>query len=185
MMTHRLWRTAVPATLFGLGIVGLLGATPAIAEADRSVGCSHARAKGHHGSAATLVDIASSSESFETLTAALQAAGLVDILNGEEKFTVFAPTDEAFAALPEGALDALLLPENQDQLIQILTYHVVPGEVRAADLSTGAVATVEGQTVQVTVEDGVTVNSATVIQADIEASNGIIHVIDAVLLPPQ
>jgi uncharacterized surface protein with fasciclin (FAS1) repeats len=109
---------------------------------------------------------------------------LVDTLNGEGPFTVFAPTDEAFAALPAGVLDALLLPENKDVLTQILTYHVVPGEVLAADVTDGDVATVEGQSVTLSTADGVTVNGANVIQADVVTSNGVIHAIDAVLLPP-
>ena len=132
----------------------------------------------------TIVDVASSTEGFSTLVAAVSAAGLVDTLNGEGPFTVFAPTDEAFAALPAGVLDALLLPENKDVLTQILTYHVVPGEVLAADVTDGDVATVEGQSVTLSTADGVTVNGANVIQADVVTSNGVIHAIDAVLLPP-
>lgn len=132
----------------------------------------------------TIVDVASSTEGFSTLVAAVSAAGLVDTLNGEGPFTVFAPTDEAFAALPAGVLDALLLPENKDVLTQILTYHVVPGQVMAADVTDGEVATVEGQSVTLSTADGVTVNGANVIQADVVTSNGVIHAIDAVLLPP-
>ena len=132
----------------------------------------------------TIVDVASSTEGFSTLAAAVSAAGLVDTLNGEGPFTVFAPTDDAFAALPAGVLDALLLPENKDVLTQILTYHVVPGQVMAADVTDGDVATVEGQAVTLSTADGVTVNGAKVIQADVVTSNGVIHAIDAVLLPP-
>ena len=132
----------------------------------------------------TIVDVASSTEGFSTLVAAVSAAGLVDTLNGEGPFTVFAPTDEAFAALPAGVLDALLLPENKDVLTQILTYHVVSGQVMAADVTDGEVATVEGQSVTLSTADGVTVNGAKVIQADVVTSNGVIHAIDAVLLPP-
>jgi uncharacterized surface protein with fasciclin (FAS1) repeats len=132
----------------------------------------------------TIVDVASSTEGFSTLAAAVSAAGLVDTLNGEGPFTVFAPTDDAFAALPAGVLDALLLPENKDVLTQILTYHVVPGQVMAADVTDGDVATVEGQSVTLSTADGVTVNGAKVIQADVVTSNGVIHAIDAVLLPP-
>lgn len=135
-------------------------------------------------SAGTIVDVASTTEGFSTLVAALTAAGLVDTLNGEGPFTVFAPTDEAFAALPPGVLDALLLPENKEVLTQILTYHVVPGEVMAADVTDGDVATVEGQNVTLSTADGVTINGAKVIQADVVADNGVIHVIDAVILPP-
>ena len=132
----------------------------------------------------TIVEVASSTEGFSTLVAAVSAAGLVDTLNGEGPFTVFAPTDDAFAALPAGVLDALLLPENKDVLTQILTYHVVPGQVMAADVTDGEVATVEGQSVTLSTADGVTVNGAKVIQADVVTSNGVIHAIDAVLLPP-
>lgn len=121
---------------------------------------------------------------FETLAAALEAADLVEVLQGEGPFTVFAPTDEAFAALPEGTLEDLLKPENKEQLVSILTYHVVPGAVLSTDLESGEVETVEGSTVMVEVsETGVTVDEANVISADIEASNGVIHVIDAVILP--
>lgn len=135
--------------------------------------------------AGTIVEVASGTEGFGTLVAAVDAAGLVDTLNGEGPFTVFAPTDEAFAALPPGLLDALLLPENKETLAKILTYHVVPGTVMAADVTDGDVATVEGQTVTLSTADGVTVNGAKVIQADVVASNGVIHVIDAVILPPD
>ena len=136
-------------------------------------------------SAGTIVDIASTTDGFGTLVTAVSAAGLVDTLNGEGPFTVFAPTDEAFAALPPGVLDALLLPENKDTLTKILTYHVVPGQVLAADVTDGDVATVEGQTVTLSTVDGVTVNGAKVIQADVVGSNGVIHAIDAVILPPD
>lgn len=135
--------------------------------------------------AGTVVDIASTTDGFGTLVTAVSAADLVDTLNGEGPFTVFAPTDEAFAALPAGVLDALLLPENKDVLAKILTYHVVSGDVRAADVTDGDVATVEGQTVTLSTADGVTVNGARVIQADVVASNGVIHAIDAVILPPD
>jgi uncharacterized surface protein with fasciclin (FAS1) repeats len=132
----------------------------------------------------TIVDVAVANGSFETLVAAVQAAGLVDTLSGEGPFTVFAPTDEAFAALPEGLVDALLLPENIEVLKTILTYHVVSGAVFAADVTTGDVATVESSTIALEVSDaGVTVNGANVVTADVEASNGVIHVIDQVLVP--
>ena len=133
----------------------------------------------------TIVDIAAGAADFSTLVAAATAAGLVDTLNGEGPFTVFAPTDEAFAALPPDLVDALLLPENKDVLAKILTYHVVPGTVMAADIADGDVATVEGQNVTLSTMDGVTVNGARVIQADIVASNGVVHVIDAVIVPPD
>jgi len=133
----------------------------------------------------TIVDVASGADGFSTLVAAVSAAGLVDTMNGPGPFTVFAPTDEAFAALPPGVLDALLLPENKQTLVKILTYHVVPGTVLAADVMDGEVATVEGQNVTLSTADGVTINGAKVIQADVMADNGVIHVIDAVILPPD
>lgn len=132
-----------------------------------------------------IVDTAIASGSFNTLVTALQAAELVDTLKGEGPFTVFAPTDEAFAALPEGTLEKLLQPENKETLVKILTYHVVAGSVMSGDLSSGAVATVEGSEVMVEVGDMVTVGGATVTTPDISATNGVIHVIDQVILPPD
>lgn len=131
-----------------------------------------------------LVDTAVGAGSFTTLVAAVEAAGLVDTLKGDGPFTVFAPTDEAFAALPEGTVDALLQPENKDQLIAILTYHVVPGKVMSTDLSDGMTATtVQGGDLTVDLSDGVKINQASVATADVEASNGVIHVVDTVILP--
>jgi uncharacterized surface protein with fasciclin (FAS1) repeats len=135
--------------------------------------------------AGTIVDVASNTDGFSTLVAAVTAADLAETLSGEGPFTVFAPTDDAFAALPEGVLDALLLPENKDVLAKILTYHVVAGQVMAADVTDGDVPTVEGQTIALSTADGVSVNGAKVIQADVVADNGVIHVIDAVILPPD
>jgi uncharacterized surface protein with fasciclin (FAS1) repeats len=134
----------------------------------------------------TIVDLASKDPAnFSTLVAAINAAGLVETLNGEGPFTVFAPTNEAFAALPAGVLDALLLPENKDALVKILTYHVVPGTVLAADIADGdvVIATVEGQNVLFSTSNGVTVNGFDVLFEDVIAGNGVIHVIDAVLVP--
>ncbi len=131
----------------------------------------------------TIVDIATSAGSFNTLTAALKAADLVGVLEGEGPFTVFAPTDEAFAALPEGTLEKLLKPENKEQLVKILTYHVVAGSVLSTDLKTGQVPTVEGSDVKIQLGNGVKVNDAQVVKADIKASNGVIHVIDKVIIP--
>jgi len=132
----------------------------------------------------TIVDVASGAGNFGTLVAAVTAAELVETLSGEGPFTVFAPTDEAFAALPAGVVDALLLPENKALLAQILTYHVVSGKVMAADVTDSDVATVEGQTIKLSTASGVTVNGATVVTADVAASNGVIHAIDQVILPP-
>ncbi|MES0861260.1 fasciclin domain-containing protein [Ruegeria sp. SCPT10] len=135
--------------------------------------------------AADIVDTAVSAGSFSTLVAAVQAAGLVDTLKGDGPFTVFAPTDEAFAALPEGTVESLLLPENKDQLVAILTYHVVPAKVMSGDIAgkRAKVLTVQGDRLSVNARNGVKVNGAEVVQADIEASNGVIHVIDEVILP--
>ena len=130
-----------------------------------------------------IVDTAVSADGFETLVAAVKAAGLVETLKGEGPFTVFAPTDEAFAALPEGTLESLLKPENKDKLAAILTYHVVAGKVMAADVKTMEVATVNGKKASIVVTDGVKIDNATVVKTDIECSNGVIHVIDAVLIP--
>lgn len=140
-----------------------------------------AQAGGHE---MDLVDTAAGNDAFETLVAAVTAAGLVDTLKGEGPFTVFAPTDEAFAALPEGTVENLLKPENKEQLVAILTYHVVPGKVASTDLTDDMTATtVQGGTVTIDLDNGVMVNDATVVTADIMASNGIIHVIDKVILP--
>ena len=136
------------------------------------------------GHSKDIIDSAVDAGSFTTLVAAVQAAGLVDTLKGDGPFTVFAPTDEAFAALPEGTVESVLLPENKDQLVAILTYHVVTGKVISTDLSNEMMATtVQGSDVKIMTEGGVTVNGANVVTADIEASNGVIHVIDAVILP--
>jgi uncharacterized surface protein with fasciclin (FAS1) repeats len=131
-----------------------------------------------------IVETATNAGSFTTLVAAVEAAGLVDTLRGDGPFTVFAPTDDAFAALPEGTVQSLLLPENRDQLVAILTYHVVPGKVMSSDLSNNmTAATAQGSNVSIMIDGGVTVNGANVIAADIDASNGVIHVIDSVILP--
>ncbi len=138
-----------------------------------------------HAHGPDIVETAVAAGAFETLVAAVQAAGLVETLQGEGPFTVFAPTDEAFAALPAGTVESLLQPENRDQLVAILTYHVVAGKVMAADVvNLTSAETVNGASVTIAVEDGaVKIDGATVIQADIEASNGVIHVIDQVILP--
>lgn len=144
---------------------------------------------GHHSKneekSADIVDTAVSAGQFNTLAAALEAAGLVETLKGDGPFTVFAPTDDAFAKLPAGTLDSLLQPENKDQLISILTYHVVAGKVMASDVvKLSSATTVNGADVAISIDDGsVLVDNATVIKTDISASNGVIHVIDAVILP--
>jgi len=139
----------------------------------------------HHGMKKDIVDTAVSAGQFETLVAAVKAAGLVDTLKGEGPFTVFAPTDAAFAKLPAGTVENLLKPENKDQLIAVLTYHVIPGKVMAADIAgkTTKAATVQGSSLAIDATNGVMVDNATVVQADIVTSNGVIHVIDTVVLP--
>lgn len=132
-----------------------------------------------------IVDTAVAAGQFSTLVAAVQAAGLVETLKSEGPFTVFAPSDEAFARLPAGTIDDLLKPENREQLAAILTYHVVPGKIMSADIAGAAtsVDTVQGGALEVDATNGVRINDATVISADIETDNGVIHVIDTVLLP--
>ncbi len=133
----------------------------------------------------TVVEIAAGNPDFSTLVAAVQAAGLAETLSGEGPFTIFAPTNAAFAALPAGTVENLLKPENKDQLVAILTYHVVPGRVLAADVvGLDTAATVNGASVDITVEGtSVKVDNANVTATDIQGSNGVIHVIDAVILP--
>ena len=132
-----------------------------------------------------IVDTAVSAGSFNTLVAAVQAAGLVEILKGEGPYTVFAPTDEAFAKLPDGTVEDLLKPENKDKLVSILTYHVVPGKVMSADvMELSEAETVQGENLDISVKDGVVlIDNAKVIKPDIIASNGVIHVIDMVVIP--
>ncbi len=160
------------STLFASAAAAIALAAPAVAQYEEQ---------------ADIVDTAVAADAFNTLVAAVQAAGLVDTLKGEGPFTVFAPTDAAFEALPAGTLDSLLA--DTDQLSAILTYHVVPGEYFAAETPAGEyeLETVQGDTVMVVVsEDGaVTADSANVISADIDASNGVIHVIDAVITPGE
>ncbi len=153
-------------------------ATPMIAHAEPE--------SKEHAAHKDIVDTAVGAGSFGTLVAAVQAAGLEDTLRGDGPFTVFAPTDEAFAALPEGTVAELLKPENKDKLVSILTYHVVPGKVMAADVAGKTVKpeTVQGTTAKVVGKDGkVMIDGATVVTADIATSNGVIHVIDKVIMP--
>ena len=182
----------VPLLVAGLTVGGLAGAPdapsePAPAEdGDTVVTLGEITAMpdtSHH--AGTIVEVASANGSFETLVKAVQAAGLVETLNGEGPFTVFAPTDEAFSKLPEGTLQELLA--NEEQLRKVLTYHVVPGRVTASDVQgMDTAGTVAGESLRIRTESGsVMVDDATVVQADVMASNGVIHVIDTVLVPGQ
>ena len=133
--------------------------------------------------AGTVVDVAAANPDFTTLVAAVKAAGLAETLSGPGPFTVFAPANAAFEALPAGLVDKLLKPENKAVLAKILTYHVLASKVMAADVADGKVATVEGSTITLDTMNGVTVNGAKVVTADVAASNGVIHVIDTVLVP--
>ena len=132
----------------------------------------------------TIAELTDNSDSFTILAAALEAAGLTSVLAEEGPYTVFAPTDEAFEALPEGAVEQLMMPENKDVLVQVLSYHVLPGAVLSTDLESGNIATVEGSEVTIDTTDTVTVNNANVLVADVQASNGVIHIIDQVIVPP-
>lgn len=134
-----------------------------------------------------IVDLAAGNDNLKTLVAAVKAGGLVDVLKSDGPFTVFAPTDKAFAALPEGTLESLLKPENKGQLAAILKYHVVSGKVMSSDLSNGQkAATVQGEKVGVSIKNGtVKIDGAQVVMADVQAKNGVVHVIDKVILPPS
>ncbi len=164
-------------SILSLAVVGLaLACVPGLA----AEGCPSASSRPKD-----IVDTAVAAGSFKTLAAALEAGGLIETLKGPGPFTVFAPTDEAFAKLPEGTVADLLKPENKATLVKILTYHVVPGKVPAADVvKLSSATTVEGSEVSIAVKRGkVRVNKSNVVATDVQASNGIIHVIDAVLLP--
>ncbi len=160
----------------------LIKATLVLAASIGIVACSNTE---HYSMKKDIVDVAVENGSFNTLVAAVQAADLVDTLKGEGPFTVFAPTDDAFAKLPAGTVETLLKPENKDQLVAILTYHVVPGKVMAADvMKVDSSSTVNGQSFMISKNDGnVMVDNAKVLATDVIASNGVIHVIDSVILP--
>ncbi|MDE0874918.1 MAG: fasciclin domain-containing protein [Acidimicrobiales bacterium] len=152
-------------------------------------GAAFVNAAHHEGDEATkkpnIVEVAAGNEDFTTLVAAVQAADLVDVLSSEGPYTVFAPTNEAFAKLPDGTVEMLLLPENKDKLVAILTYHVVAGDVSAAEVvGLTEVTTLQGGTAAVIVtEEGVTIDGAKVLITDLDASNGVVHVIDTVMMP--
>jgi uncharacterized surface protein with fasciclin (FAS1) repeats len=164
-------KSKIRAALYALLFAGMAVSAPLLADDHKPTG--------------TIVDVAAGNPDFSTLVAAVQAAGLVDTLSGAGPFTVFAPTNAAFADLPPGTLDSLLKPENRDQLVAILTYHVVPGKVLAADVvGLESATTAQGQSLTISVADGgVKVDSANVTATDVMASNGVIHVIDAVVIP--
>jgi uncharacterized surface protein with fasciclin (FAS1) repeats len=183
-------RTIVFAILFGMTIAacssGTDSAETTVAETvETTAAATTETTEAMSAEAGTIVDVATDAGTFTTLLAAAEAAGLVETLQGEGPYTVFAPTDEAFAALPEGTLDELLA--DPEALADILLYHVVPGEVMAADVvALDSATTAQGSDVAITVDgDMVMVNEANVTATDIDASNGVIHVIDAVILPPS
>ncbi len=181
-----LTKTLKPASMLtGLLIATFCSLTPVIAGGEMEMSETVKDEISTSEEKMNLVETATGAGDFKILVKAIEAAGLVETLSGEGEFTVFAPTDKAFAALGEDILKELLKPENKDQLIAILTYHVVPGVVDSSDLETGEVKTVEGSPVEIKLGQSVEVNEATVIQADIKASNGMIHVIDTVILPPK
>lgn len=175
--------TAVAAALF----LGACGSDSDSSSATTSAGAGSATTMA--AQAGTIVDIAASNPDFSTLVTAVTAAGLGDVLSGPGPYTVFAPTNAAFAKLPAGTVESLTQPANKQQLTDILTYHVVPGKVMAADVKAGPVTTVEGGTFTISVDGGKVVitdakgNKANVVRTDIVGSNGVIHVIDAVLMP--
>ncbi|MEM9109448.1 MAG: fasciclin domain-containing protein [Planctomycetota bacterium] len=181
-------RSTLMKALIALPMVGLLAtATPALAGKCKSCNSCDSKKSDRTVQVAAdmdIVDTAVAAGQFKTLAAALGAADLVDALKGDGPFTVFAPTDEAFAALPEGTVETLLKPENKALLTAILTYHVVPGNLKAEDVVGGApLVSLNGQKIDLNTTDGVMVDKANVVKTDIETSNGTIHVIDAVILP--
>jgi len=184
-------RLAAVAAITGLVVLSACGsdsndADEAAATTEAAPAATEAPADDMADEPGTIVDVAVANGSFGTLVAAVTAADLVDTLSSEGPFTVFAPTDDAFAALPAGLVDCLLLEENVDALTAILTYHVVAGEVMSTDLTDGPVATVQGEEITVDLTDGVTLNdSVSVVIADVPASNGVIHAIDGVIVPPS
>ncbi|MBR8832346.1 MAG: hypothetical protein N5P05_002291 [Chroococcopsis gigantea SAG 12.99] len=179
-------RSIAKALTLALAVTGMVQILPAQADCQAKVTKEAVSTQIVAQKTGTIVDIAAANPEFSTLVEAVKAAGLVETLSGSTELTVFAPTNKAFAALPKGTLEQLLKPENKEKLIKILTYHVIPGEVNSKSLRTGPVKTVEGSTVAVTVNKGkVKVNNANVIGADVDASNGVIHVIDKVILPPN
>ena len=181
MMTITRW---ISALLFAMAFVAC-GSSNSSSEMASSSESAGAEEMAGEAESPDIVDTAVAAGSFNTLVAAVKAAGLVDTLKGDGPFTVFAPTDEAFGALPEGTVEDLLKPENKDRLVAILTYHVVPGDVRAADVvQLSSATTVQGADVSIATGDsGGSVGEANVVQTDIACSNGVIHVIDKVLIP--
>lgn len=192
-MSNSFFSKRIAVGLLGLGAIAFLGAcggpdTAVVEPADDVVTEETAEeTPGETSEAAgTIVEVAASDDTFSTLVGAVQAADLVETLSAEGPYTVFAPTNEAFEALPDGVLDQLLQPENKEALAQLLSYHVIPQEVPSSAVAPGEVDTAAGVPLNIAVDGStVTVNEATVIQTDIEASNGVIHAVDQVILPPD
>jgi uncharacterized surface protein with fasciclin (FAS1) repeats len=183
-MRHTRIAAAVAVTVAALTLSACGGSDSASPAASPAAATTPPAASSSAPAAAgTIVEVASSNPDFSTLVAAVKAADLVETLSGTGPFTVFAPTNEAFEALPAGLLDKLLLPANKKTLTKILTYHVIPAQVMAADVKAGKVKTVEGSEITLATDGGVTVDKATVTATDVAASNGVIHVIDQVLVP--
>jgi uncharacterized surface protein with fasciclin (FAS1) repeats len=178
--TNNMKNKTISTLILAAGI--LVGSTSAYAGS----GCCSMTAYKSKTSSKDIVATAKSAGSFSTLVAAVKAAGLVETLQGEGPFTVFAPSDEAFAKIPAETLQNLLKPENRAQLVEILTYHVVSGEVLAKDVKAGAVATVNGANANISLTaNGAFINEARIVQTDVLAENGVIHVIDTVIMPPK
>jgi uncharacterized surface protein with fasciclin (FAS1) repeats len=176
------------SSLIGVPAIALTESSSEVTPVQNNLVANQHTDNGYQEAASTdanIVELASSKDSFNTLVEAVEAAELTDTLSGEGPYTVFAPTDEAFAQLPEGALEFLLQPENQDVLQRVLQYHVVSGAVTSDQLSTGEVETLNGAVAVQVDDNGVIVNDSSVIEADIEASNGVIHAVNRVLLPPD
>ncbi|MGB3695771.1 MAG: fasciclin domain-containing protein [Spirulinaceae cyanobacterium] len=173
-------KLALFASIFSLAT---LATFPAVAEVKAEEVISQATPQETSTPVGNIVQVASSNDSFDTLVAAVQAANLVDTLSSPGPYTVFAPTDAAFAALPEGALEVLLKPENRNLLVKVLSYHVVSGEVKSTQLRTGRVQTLGGGIAVRVSPNRVIVNGGSVVLADVDASNGVVHAINTVLMP--
>ncbi len=182
-MNKKMGAVALAATAM-IFVAGCSSSSTAPAETPASSAMSSPMESASAMAAGTVVEVAAGDPDFTTLVAAVEAAGLAETLGAEGPYTVFAPTNEAFEALPAGTVEKLLKPANKEALTKILTYHVVAGEeIMSSDITAGKVATVEGQKLDITTDGGVEVNGVTVVTADIEASNGVIHAIDGVLIP--
>ncbi len=173
-------KVAIAASILSAGLIAPANASVLV---DPIIRKGQSQSQSVSQASGTIVDLASSTEGFRTLTAALQAANLTGILAGEGPFTVFAPTDAAFSALPDGALTTLLMPENKDLLVKVLYNHVGYGDVTSDQLSSGSFETFDGTVDVAVLPTGVTVNGANVVLADVDATNGVIHAVDTVLLP--